>query len=652
MLGVQSWWRHLVTLISQTFRVWWAVLPKVVIAWTTGWLIYQLSIAVTAPVQETYPWPAVIIFSFGLVCQLAAIIVGIRIAGEPAGLWDKLPPAAAQIGREESLVKVVSVSLLPFVGVYAAFGGIQSATYSLFISGALESTVILNPQAATTILDPRTAQQRLVIGAVLVGCYLLRRGLEATADRTGRWFFGLLGALVEGFFSVVLIFGGSRMLGDLGEWLQERVLYGWLLALGDTFMGWLASFHIVIPQILRVGWEFLATDLWPLLSEAMLQPLLWLAVAGLVYGTYTLSVADLWQKADERDVLSNALIKRNKRLHALQQRSVHASQGSRRVAMEFFEVFVGDLEDRIIPFIQSLRHVLRVGLPFVGAYALLYSVINFLETSSFMVARQIMGGQYFHFWFRVDEGLDLIGGLLSQPLRVSLLAVAMTLTLSVNKKVDAEEAALASDAPGGAIRAPQPRRRMVLYWVPTLAITLASLLAAGGVIRASEAMPSTHQTKVPPGESADIMPGQPMRVVDLGAGQQLEVNDEQPLALRTEALFVGVTIEITSHKREAHSIECTMYSPRADGEWTRTQAAQSRLKTTGQLGYTMRGMYVFERPADGLVGAQLRCQLFAFYISYEPELIFDLGIDEAKQAELAEQTGVLTVPADVEEVAK
>lgn len=652
MLGVREWWRHLVTLITQTARVWAFALPKVLIAWVGGWLIYQLSIELVAPIQETHPWPAVILFSLGLVCQLAGIIIAIRVAGEPAGLWDKLPPEAARIGREESLVKVVSVALLPFVGVYAAFGGIQSATYSLFIAGAIRSETILNPQSATTILDPRTAQQRLVIGAILVGCYLLRRGLEATADRTGRAFFGLLGALVEGFFAVVLVFGGSRMLGDLANWLRSRVFYGWLDDLGEAFMAWLASFHIVIPEILRLSWQFFSTQLWPLFSEALLQPLLWLAVAGMVFGTYTLSVAELWEQADRAGGHFDALRRRSARLHDLQQRGVHASAGSRRLTLEFFEVFVSDLEDRIVPFIQSLRHVLRVGLPFVGAYALIYALVSSITTASFTLVRKIVGGNYYHFWFQVDPAVDLLSGLLGQPLRLCLLAVAMTLTLKVTNQVNETEAALAAPMPGGAVRAPMPRRRLIGFWTPTLVITLASLLVAGGVIRASELGLGLHQTRVPFGQAAEMMAGQPMQVVEVSAGRQLEVNGQQYPGLQTQALFVGVLLEVVSNQRPVHSLTCELYAPDADGGHVKIDPVVDNVKITGELGFTMRGMFVFERPSDGLVGNQLRCRPYTFFISYEPELIFELGIDAARQGELALQTGVLVVPDDVSEVSR
>ena len=97
MSFARAWWGQLTDLTSQTLRVWWQVLPKILIAWVSGWLVYRVALTLTAPIQETHPWLTVAIFSCGLVTQLAAIIIAIRIAGQPAGLWETLPARAAAI---------------------------------------------------------------------------------------------------------------------------------------------------------------------------------------------------------------------------------------------------------------------------------------------------------------------------------------------------------------------------------------------------------------------------------------------------------------------------------------------------------------------------------------------------------------------------
>lgn len=650
MMGVRAWWRHLTTLSGQTMRVWWAVLPKALFFLVAGWLAYQLALTLTAPIQDTHPWLSIIIFSFGLVAQLAGIIISIRLAGEPAGIWDKLPASAAKIGRDESLIKVLSLTLLPFVGVYSVFGGIERSTYSLFVHGARESSVLLSPQTATTLLDPTTAQQRLTIGVILIACYLLRRGLEATADRTGRSVFGLLGALVEGFFSVVLVFSGTRMLGDLGEWIRHRVAYGWYTDLVDQILDWLASLHLAIPAALIQFFDFLGGTVWPLLSDSVMEPLLWLAVAGMVFGTYTLSVAELWERGREVGI-SGRLARVSKRIEALERRGMAASQGSRQVTLEFFDVFVGDLEDRIVPFVQSLRHVLRVGVPFLGAYVLLYAIAQSIRDLVYFGFQQLIGAQSFSIWFRIQQPIQLLGTVLGEPIRIGLLAVAMTWTLAVNRQTEAEAVAVETRAPG-AIRvdAPAGRGRRMLARLPITVVTIASLLAAGGLIHFTKAGIGEEVRQVGLGEAGELAAGQWVRVTGLAAGKQVVVDGEPQLGLVTSGIFLGVDIAVEGRDTQTTSFDCELYVPKPGRGWTRVSSAIEGTVNAPALGFTSRVRMIFERPADGLVGAQLRCKPFVFYLSYDPVLMIDLGIDEALQADLVRSQ--LDLPARVIEVTR
>lgn len=634
MHPVAAWWSHLTDLITQTFRVWRRVLPKVLIAWTLGWLLHQITMIVTAPLQADHPWLVVILFSFGLVAYLAGIIIGIRLAGGPAGLWDALPASAARIGRDEPLVRVVSVSLLPFVGVYSVFGGISSATYSLFIYGAREENIA---SSATSILDPQTATQRLQIAVILVFCYLLRRGLEATADRTGSTIMGLLGALVEGFFSVVLVFGGSRMLGDLGWWLRNRVFWGWLNDIGSVIASWLAKLHELVPEFIGAAWRFASGTLWPLFSDGIMAPLLWLAVAGLVYGTYTLSAAELWESGTFG---SGRLKLASKRIAALEERSRHASAGSRKVTLEFAEVFIGDLEDRIIPFIQSLRHVLRVGLPFMGAFVLLYAIADALPEISVWAARGIVGGQEFEVWFYIIPLIDFIGGVIGEPLRVSLLAVAMTLTLAANREREADEDAIANRAPGLVRAEPSGRRRWLGRQLPAAFVTAACLLASGWINHVSVAGPAEDHKQVPYQQFGELVPGQFIQVTEVRSGRQIIADGQPQQWLITQDLFVAVDLWDESRTGRVGGLMCELIMPPGSGVGPVNPVLESNM--TGPLiGFGIRHTIIFERPADGLVGAKMHCQPVTSYKSYEPVLVLDLGIDQARQDELGAQGGAI-----------
>ena len=66
MQGIPAWWHYLGRLTKQTFHVWWRVLPKILAAWTGGWLVLNMTMVLTAPLQQDYSWLVVVLFSFGL----------------------------------------------------------------------------------------------------------------------------------------------------------------------------------------------------------------------------------------------------------------------------------------------------------------------------------------------------------------------------------------------------------------------------------------------------------------------------------------------------------------------------------------------------------------------------------------------------------
>jgi len=643
MQGIPAWWHYLGRLTKQTFHVWWRVLPKILAAWTGGWLVLNMTMVLTAPLQQDYPWLVVVLFSFGLVGYLAGIIVAIRFAGEPDGLWDRLPPDAVRIGRDESLLRVLSQTLLPFVGVYSVFGGIQDATYKMFIYG---SRAVGEGDAATLLLDPKRPRERLVMIAVLVFCYLLRRCFEAIAERTRFVFFGVLGAMTEGVFSVVLIFGGSRMLGDLGGWMRRREFWGWLLQIGSWLAERLALIHDLIPDFIGLAWNFVFEQVWPLFSEGIMAPLLWLAVAGLTYGTYTLSAADLWQ----RDAASRASVTgRGRLLAALRQRGRRASSVSRTVTLEFAEVFAGDLEDRIIPFVQSLRHILKVGLPFMGAYVLLYAVSSVLPALVWRLVWFVFGGRKFEFWFRMDMPVDLAAGLFGEPIRLCLLAVAMALTVAAARERSEDGNRIATGTPGPVRPGPAGDRARISRALPLVAVTVASLLASGALVRALPVTSLQQSVRVPAGESQWLYPGEYLSIDQLRAGKQITRDGRLQPMLQTRDLFLAVDVWVENRTADAGSLECRLQAGPKSGLSRPIPPVESSSTSSPGPGFGRIVSLVFERPADALVGSAVRCQVFELYHAHERVLVLDLGIDAERQTQLANRTGPVEVPAEYPE---
>ena len=155
------------------------------------------------------------------------------------------------------------------------------------------------------------------------------------------------------------------------------------------------------------------------------QPLLWLAVAALVYGSRVLSLAELWRRGQPYTarVPGASVFARYAEKRALRQVGP-PPRGVRLVAAQTQQAFFGDLDDKYLPTFHSLRLVLRAGVLFLGSYILAYALVliaqNYFET----LLNWIVGGQGYVFWVRWEPAFAILTEAPFETLRLCLLAVA------------------------------------------------------------------------------------------------------------------------------------------------------------------------------------------------------------------------------------
>ena len=111
--------------------------------------------------------------------------------------------------------------------------------------------------------------------------------------------------------------------------------------------------------------------------EALTQPLLWLAVAALVYGSRVLSLAELWRKGQPyaARVPGASIVRPLRREAGRAPGRPAAPRGKTGRCGRLQEAFLGDLDDKYLPTFHSLRLVLRAGVLFLGSYVLVYSLV-------------------------------------------------------------------------------------------------------------------------------------------------------------------------------------------------------------------------------------------------------------------------------------
>lgn len=444
MSAVRLWWGHVVAIVTGTFGSWWRTLPRVLAATMAGWLGYNVCTQVAMIIAINVPWLSLFVFALGLVTMLAGIVMGLRYLGDDLGIQRLVEE---HDDRNASVGRMLAITLLPFLGIYATFGEIQTRVTNL-------NTLIMlrygidKPQLLDALNFTKSPQAAWTVVGVIVGTYVVRRGVDLLHEKTDFRPLGLVAAYLEGFFMMCLLLAAGRATLGLRDWLTDRVVAGWVEDLTGALARGFSQLKIDLPQV----WQFLGDAwsnwIWPLVSDVVFLPVLWLAVAALIYGSHVLSLAEMWRKGEP--------------LAATLRPGATASRGKRRrAALEIQEAFFGDLDDKYIPTWQSLKLIFRAGMPFLGAYVLLFTVMRAFREWVVEAPALALAGRDIWWWDAVSPTFAALTTAITEPLRLALLAAAFYRCLSVwHERSEAAEhrqlgrgaaSAQAVAAPAGAV---------------------------------------------------------------------------------------------------------------------------------------------------------------------------------------------------------
>ena len=427
MTEIRQWWAHVWAMGSDAVALWWRAMPKVVAVLIVANTLTSILNVVAPLLTERHAWVALMIVSTGLVITLTGIIISLRILGRAARIEDDLPSSAevdqaggAGQGGRESLSSSVAMALLPFLGIYATFDYIQRTANELvaneIVMRGLFSKGILQQLRAETLQDYTR------IGLVVGGAYIARRVVDLLHEKTGFRPLGLVAALLEGFFMLILIFSGTSLLSRLESKLIVTRLASWWASFNAGLDTTLGHINLSLPDFLDSAWAWLADNLWPLFVWSFGEPILWLAVVALVFGSHVLSLAEMWRKGeplsahldDEHHLL---LDKRGRR-------RADAGTRGRRVVLEIQEALFGDFDDKYLPTFQSLRLMLSGGLLFLAAYIFTYGAFSFIAREIQVLPLVLIGGRDAQFMVAWAPLADFVFRALGESVRLALLTVA------------------------------------------------------------------------------------------------------------------------------------------------------------------------------------------------------------------------------------
>ena len=592
-------------LASATTRTWLKLLPRLIALALLGWVAYHGAVLVGAEVAQVSPWLLIPALSLGVVLRLATVVVSLRLVGTELGAPDLLrqvaPADAVDDDRDRSLARLLGVTLLPFLAVYAAFGYVDSfardvVLLSTYRHGFGELLGALNPLSSPTVA---------VIAVILVvSLFVARRLIDRWQERTGGLLPALLGALVEASGLFVVLLSAFRLVEGAQLWLGERRLAQWWEAATQWATGGL---RIDLPELLERVWTFLASTVWPVLWDVVSQPLAWLTLAALVFGSRLLHTGPPEAAGAGRAERVRLALAR--------------AEGPRRALLSVQQTFLGDLDDKYLPTWRSLRLVLHAGWAFLGAYVLLFNITTFLGDWSVDAVKAAIGGQPVGVWIKVLPFLDLLPEVLAMSLQLALLGAAFVRILQLRSGGPA-----VGPAPG---RGGQARTAEV-------AVVAALLLALVATI-ALRPDPQTAVRAARLGERAPWAGGS-VRVERVEIGSKVLMLPSKEVEA-TPVFFVAVHATATRTGAVAVRVRPRL----VNGSHAYDAQGWGYSTLAPDAGFTSGADFVFEvQPSDINPGLRLEFESREFLVYYPDVVSVPLGLGTGAAAAAAHQTVVVT----------
>lgn len=387
-----------------TMRTTAALWPQLLGLALLGWLAPELALKAALLMPIDRPYLVLAVFSLGFLGTLVCTVLMIRMTTTHAARR-RADGVAPRDGR--GATQVLASTLLPFLGMYAAFDHVKDqarelSNQSIAKGGIFEGTLLSH-------LDPFTSPRKTVLVLLLiVGLYVVRRLVDLAHDRTGWRPLGFLVVVLESYFLLVVLMAGKQFLAQAAIWWHGRRQQQWLDGPWRALVDALRSLHIDLPAVILAAGRLLG-QVVPMLLEVLAEPLIWLAIAALVMGSRMLELSDVVR------------VGRRSREHRGTPSWLGRGWG------EFRRAFLGDIDDKYLPTVHALAMLLRAGLVLLGTYVLAWTVLRAAGNLWEKLVFDLVGGhRYIDFWVVNQPWVTLLSNVPVEMLRAALLGVAFT----------------------------------------------------------------------------------------------------------------------------------------------------------------------------------------------------------------------------------
>lgn len=296
-------------------------------------------------------------------------------------------------------VNGVAVALLPFFAYYASWGLLDGLKTDFRIA-YLRNTPVDQAGEIRDILSLHGLWIALLVA------WVVRRLCHAQLRRSGNALWSLPATVCDAYWVFVGVAAIAKLVALGKDWWHARAAY---VAVAQWWENPLAFFHL-LPSIKRVLVP--AWDLATVAAGGMLLPLVWLAITAIVYG---LDLRRQLRIDDDDEPLRQV--------------------GARYQAMPFLVRHVAGKAShgwtsKGVPVVNSLRLVLRAGLPALLTLCVCYQLLMFVDTWAFRVMTYLLGPRDPAWWDVIGQPIALLfntplslrPALFTELARVALLA--------------------------------------------------------------------------------------------------------------------------------------------------------------------------------------------------------------------------------------
>jgi len=395
--------------------------PQLAACYLVGWLLRTGAIE----------WAARVGYNNDLWASLIMPLAGMARLGSYVAMFlvirHGIPTLAALPARKARQVDMFATIIVPFFAIYLAWQMFREDWLAFEYTAVPYRVGAALTTEAPTELDPDmlpvSTVTFVVIGVAIVTRFLLNR----LKDRMPVWLLPIQVYLDALWVFLVLTLSASKgvtFLINPSAWLSERRIIVWF---NDTRESVFAHF-----QPLEMSWNAVTWAVSTVFGGAAV-PLIWLAVACIVYGATS--------KADWR---AEAKRLAGERVDRWIDRSspTRTQLGSRwqrvpgRVRTELRDQVTGQI-GKFRPIVDSGHVIVAGGLFAISLYVVAYLGLAWLDMSGSFYRAQIGSGYLFRgmgwlmgphdigYWFATWDLMALISQTIVEPLRICLIATTL-----------------------------------------------------------------------------------------------------------------------------------------------------------------------------------------------------------------------------------